>query len=1004
MAITDTTLRTIARTADDSNLLIELYAPGTAPGASGFDPTNALKRYTNVGSVTFDGETYERKLVRAGRIRRTIDAELNSFSFTLDNRDRSISDYELGTGHEGMTVVVREISRSQSTALDESFIYFAGILDQPTSATRDEVDFTAKQIVGGVNIEIPRRKFSPDDPNGRGPGDILFEGFRFMPQYGTSTYSVRVRRGGLLGLLGFKKTIQKTLQWSTYSDLDADRYVPVVFGRAQIAGTHIAYADQGTTIQAVTAFCEGVIENFVNIRSDDNRFFPIASGLTKRFGELGGVNGQDPHPTTTWIGNGYYSRTALMFLNISGTSVEEVDPAPILFALLLGTKVAVPNTGPTDWTSTAWSDNGAEITRHLLTSPDYLGLDESWIDDESFFNERFYCNEYLIDATFASVIYAPDTTQFQDEKAQSFALPTGQAEVNWFKYNQSTPAKTLLQVMAQTPWIDPYSTDVPLLPPDPGDFPGGGTTTVPTIAHFFVNRRYTTNVAITDRMSLTDFFYEVLFPSFRGYMVQGTDGRVQLRIKKPAIQAFATGALSGGSIDVDDVSDFIVTGYADRLVCVDPNTTNSEVREVKGVTYDTAQNSVALTGDADLTIVGFSGCDGASTPATATVTVDSLTGGTVSLTLDGIVMTRTYVPIQDSVNSVAGFLAAGINAHPKLRRKFLADWDGSDEITITAKFGTLSIDSLTESHVTGLADPTVAPTVVAGSGGSLVAGNYEVSYSYENDRGETLVSPSTNVAVTAGQKLAVSAVPGGLPSGANNIRWFCTIDGNVFADRYHSSNDGSAFDITDAPLGSASVPSLYNYTFAEVLEIQASFIDQSEPRQTETSSNVIRASFQWSIPRRENSINQVVLKYRDSVQDFRLTELRISDPAHIAKVGKVNPLEVNGTGIDNYHQAIRIGSGILSEELDHGFFYRWRADKGAKILQEGDVVCISDTGSGVVNLPVRIEEIEITDAVDFAIFEFRARKYSSGLYDDSVSERNVPVIVEGSGGFSVNYA
>jgi hypothetical protein len=59
------------------------------------------------------------------------------------------------------------------------------------------------------------------------------------------------------------------------------------------------------------------------------------------------------------------------------------------------------------------------------------------------------------------------------------------------------------------------------------------------------------------------------------------------------------------------------------------------------------------------------------------------------------------------------------------------------------------------------------------------------------------------------------------------------------------------------------------------------------------------------------------------------------------------------------------------------------------------VVCITDEGSGVVNLPVSIEEISMEfPNASMPRVSFTGMKYSTTLYDDSVVERTIPVVSE----------
>jgi hypothetical protein len=123
--------------------------------------------------------------------------------------------------------------------------------------------------------------------------------------------------------------------------------------------------------------------------------------------------------------------------------------------------------------------------------------------------------------------------------------------------------------------------------------------------------------------------------------------------------------------------------------------------------------------------------------------------------------------------------------------------------------------------------------------------------------------------------------------------------------------------------------------------------------------------------------------------------LRISDKDHIAKVKKTTNLEVNGQAINNTFQAVRIGTGLLAEYRDADFFYTWSSTREALLFEEGDVVAIIDAGAGVVNLPVMIQAISLDPGnAGLPKVSFTAQKFSNYLYDDSINERIVPIVIE----------
>jgi len=987
--IVNSALENILTNATDFAVVVEFYSADAAPP---FDPNDALLRFSSVAGLSFFGAEYTELVKNFGRIKRTINAELNTAQVELSNLDRTASDYEFNSGFEALIKVVRLISRNASDTLEKSLVLFAGRCERPTGGTRESVSIDANQIFGAIDAEIPRRKFSPDDPNGLPPQDPNFEGFRFIPQYGTIAYSSRERRGGLLGLFGFKHNVTRHAEASSHSDIDAERYLPVAFGRVQVYGMHLAYVDLGTTIRFTTAFLEGKIEDYVNWRTDDTRF-SIYGTVHKRFGYAAG-DGPSPYEqvpvpgaTPDWVGNGYYARTALIFSQVLGTNVQDVDAAPGVIVVALATLVTVPDGGG-DWAAdNVWSDNPAAHARFLITSDDYGKLSSAWLNDESFFNSHQYNDQIIFDSSGSDLLFVPDTTNFAagDKDKGRYFLSTGHLSTNYFK--MLAGGKTAAETFLLTSLVEPYSSAIPIEPPDrvPTD-PGG---TAANNLTFFLRRRYTCNVVVSEQTKVTDFVHNSIFTTCRGFLSQDEQGRLKLNNKKPVDWCLAVDAITTAVISVDDVSPFIVDQSG--FLLIDPHTANAEIRQISAAVYSSA--TPGLSGSANLSITGFSGGDGASVPQTASVEVGSIAAGDIStITFDEAEFSFTAGSSDDSV-TVAGFLYGAINAHPVLRRRYRAAWTPGDKnVAVTLLAGTITLTEAAEkTHGAPESEPVSGPTL-ADSSGALAAGDYKVCYSFANSRGETLPGPLDSITIGANKKIDVSSVS---PPPGCTVRWYCSPAADSLRLRLVKENDGSAFSITALPkLSDPGMPE-FNRTGAEVMRVAAVFSDRSDTSASATRANVLKATFKWNNGTKKTAIkNQINLKFRDSTQDFRLIELIERDDEHIAKIKKVNKLEINGQGIDNYHQAKRIATGLLAENLDANFLYEWSSDRAALLVEEGDVVALADHGSGILNFPVRVETIEFDPNKGLVRAGFTARKYSTTLYDDSVAERTIPVIVE----------
>lgn len=400
--IDNPTWAAILATATDFSVVCEIYDADTVPTSDGFDPNDAIDCFAAVAGVSFFGVDYKCLVKKFGSVNRKLNTESNTASVDFCNLSNEIAQFEFAHGFEGLIKVIRLISRAQSVDLDTSQILFTGRCEKPTSGNKSSLSVKATWILGGTEVQIPRRKFSKEDQEGRTETDPEFEGFLFMPQYGTSTYSTRIKRGGILGFFGFKKTVQKTLSYSSHSDLDANRPLPEVFGVAQLLLQHIAYDDVGSYIRLRSAACEGEIFDIVNARSLDSRL-PLDSGgwYAEALGLVGALNVDDP----AWVAPGNYSRTAYIRSRALNSAVDEVEPAPDIAAVIYGRLMTIPD-GSGDWVLDGeFTDNGTAHTRFVITSGDYYNLDANWIEDADAYESYQFNNEFIIDRSLTDFIF-----------------------------------------------------------------------------------------------------------------------------------------------------------------------------------------------------------------------------------------------------------------------------------------------------------------------------------------------------------------------------------------------------------------------------------------------------------------------------------------------------------------------------------------------------------------------------------------------------------------------
>ncbi len=109
-----------------------------------------------------------------------------------------------------------------------------------------------------------------------------------------------------------------------------------------------------------------------------------------------------------------------------------------------------------------------------------------------------------------------------------------------------------------------------------------------------------------------------------------------------------------------------------------------------------------------------------------------------------------------------------------------------------------------------IATPTVAPTLTAVSGSTaLLAGSYEIGYTFTNPWGETTLSPTASITITAGETIDVGTIA--LPLGAMGINFYMSQAGASVL-YYLAFGAGTSYSIINAP-SSTNVPPTVNTAF-----------------------------------------------------------------------------------------------------------------------------------------------------------------------------------------------
>jgi len=107
--------------------------------------------------------------------------------------------------------------------------------------------------------------------------------------------------------------------------------------------------------------------------------------------------------------------------------------------------------------------------------------------------------------------------------------------------------------------------------------------------------------------------------------------------------------------------------------------------------------------------------------------------------------------------------------------------------------------SVPASNTSQSANPTVATVLAAAAGATgLLAGTYEVAYSWRDQFGETQVSPTSNVTITAGQQINVSAIA--LPTGVVLANLYMSIAAGSATLAWVQTWNGTPTSITALPV------------------------------------------------------------------------------------------------------------------------------------------------------------------------------------------------------------
>lgn len=487
--------------------------------------------------------------------------------------------------------------------------------------------------------------------------------------------------------------------WTSQDDVPYGKYVPLGLGRTQIELIPVLSADTGQYLYGHWIIGEGPVSKILNLRNVTNGWAIAFQFVATHLGEYG--YDVDQESDSDFLGYVYYSHRAYAEATIQGQNPDTGDPAPTLAAVILWPKI--PTFDETCFTGVEWSDNPVEHVRFLLTDGRGLGYNGAWINNEVAAETAAYCNEPLIDQTGGEDVYLSTSSGAAGIDFKRYRS-TGILDTRYYRWklglDSTYPAEREVD----------YNTYDPENPPDN---PAAGT---------WYRKRYTSNWHLKDQMRVTDFLFKHLLPSFRGYLITGADGRLQIRTERPiqggTLQANANAGTT--SIVIQDAYALKQQNLPIYYILLG----NVETARVTAINYSTAGNSITLAASGGGTASGATLSGGTTAiQAQGYVTINSAVSTTI--TIGGTAVTHTATAT-DTTGTIAAMLATRINANTTLNKYVQAIWVPTlpNQVLIRSKLGTLTLATGLEFSFSA-GDPwyQIAMPFSSSAGGALSRSN-----------------------------------------------------------------------------------------------------------------------------------------------------------------------------------------------------------------------------------------------------------------------------------------
>lgn len=955
---------------DDPRVLLdvyEIYDNDAVPGVDGFDPADAEETFA-AEEVTWNGVAYRREVKGRGDISRSMGEKTNNVTLNFSNISRYMATLAQTVALEGKILITRCIAPAVD---DDSLSLFVGRNDKPGDITKGDFSLTARQDFGNINVTVPTSQYVAEDPNGYQPDNPLYEGIRFVPLQGmTNPTGGSPGRSGLLGALlggvvGFlltrKKKVAPTSQpWSSYDFTPYGQVVSEIFGTVQMQAIPLMFKDTGFWLEGLWAWCKGPIQGVTNITLKNFTAYDLYDVQTHT-GEIGGTgdaivrNGLVPQTGGNitedfrFPGSGLFSRLAFSGISILHTGINDepvaIEEPPMFVGLVQGRKVDLPDASGV-YNRTEWSDNPVHIARFILTNDRFANINPAFMDDAINVLTAQHCDEPLIDLSNSQTILIP-------------AIETAQAGTSFKRFQSAAiispeNVKYISGDLSQEP--APIPTDGPYTP-----LPGSPTP-IPTSFDIVpvLIKRYTANFSISEEVRAVDLVNKNVFPTAKLFMRVGKNAKVGIHSERPSSAtkvrtATAVGATSVPVLDVthwktgpDLLTGRLLTGWS---------LTTSEVRDLLSADFSTSGNSLTLvagaTGTTTLTASGATlsgGSTSAQASGTLTVAGTPAAGDTITATIDGVAVVYTLTSA-DTAETAAAMLAMCIGATASLKPYIRPSWLAASPtvVTITCLHGALNLSSTTGFP----------------------------SFLKVHDVGEEVMRIAMSFATNSQD--VYSAWPASTLILLNDIYLPTVLNGH----KYQVTTGGTT-GATEPTWPTAAGGTVASGT-AVFTEIGSTVLAQAGLKR----ANIVKDSFKWPLGSTQSSVNQIKGKFRDKVNDFAETPFKVNDPVHQAQVKKIYPKEIDLTAVDNFHQVFRLASGELAKNREGDWFVALEAGPSALVLEEGDLIAVSDDSGGLVNVVTRIEDLSIKPNHHVVIQ--KSRLYSTNMFSDDVTA--TPILI-----------